>query len=77
MPRSRSSLTVSISCFTSCSPREEVGSSMMMSLAFWVMALAISTICCWPMPSLPHSMRVSISECPREDKAFLASSCMR
>ena len=66
--------TVVINCSISSLPREEVGSSMMISLASSDTALAISTICCWPVPSLPHSILTSISGWPRVVSACLASS---
>jgi len=34
----------------------------------------VSTICCWPVPSLPHSILTSISGWPSVVRACLASS---
>ena len=39
----------------------DVGSSMMSTRTSWVRALAISTICCWPMRRLPTSSSGSMS----------------
>ena len=50
IPRLFRSRQVFISCLTSFSDREDVGSSMMMHFAFTSIAFAISIICWMPMP---------------------------
>ena len=67
MMRKRSSVSLA--------ERLEVGSSMMRSLALVETALQISTICWWPMPSLPTFIRGSKRR-PRSSSSRAAASTM-
>ena len=58
---------------TSACERAEVGSSMMRTRTSWVRALAISTICCWPMRRLLTSSSGSMS-CSRRASSSRAFS---
>ena len=70
--RSRTTL---ISCSTSLSPRLEVGSSMMMTLAPVSSAFAISTIWSTPMPKMPAGF-VTSTLMPIEVSSSSAFACI-
>ncbi len=60
---------------TSLALSTAVGSSRIKTRSFCSKALAISTICCWAVPSLRMGRRVSMST-PKELSSSLLCRCM-